>query len=193
MRKLSDIPVLSFFIRRKFLSFFLLLILAIILFKGSIYRACISYKIISPRNRVLATGINFSASIVQDKKTLGTSEIIDWSLDTTATLLSFTTGQCSTNGLHLLQEGGKTNCIGYSGLCALLCQANFDSQGSPLESKPVIAQLYLFGYNIHRLFDNPFWKDHDIVLITDTKTGERILLDPTLYDYSRIGIVRERK
>lgn len=190
MNKQGNVPLLSFFIKRKFLSAFLLLILAIILFKGSIYRTCITYQVIGTRP------VDFVYPSVSPKsdEQLTKEEVIDQALDRTAKMLSFTTGKCLTRGSKLL-DGDKTNCIGYADLCRCLLETRFRTREGldNLHASACKAQIFLFGYNVHQLFDSPFWKDHDIVLITDTKTGERILLDPTLYDYTGIGKVSERK
>ena len=183
--------VLSFFLKRKLLSFFILSALVIILFKGSIYRSCVSYKIIAERNADNFSVYSGEPRVAHPQK--NAEEIIDFALDTTADLLSFTSAKCVTDGFLLL-DGGKTNCIGYADLCSLRCRLEFrKNKLQQYVSGTYVAQLYIFGYNIHHLFSDPFWKDHDVVVITNTTTGERILLDPTLYDYTGVGIVRERK
>jgi hypothetical protein len=151
----------------------------------------VSYKITGSRP-CWVTGNGFP-----DKKKKSTfendQEIIDFSLNKTADLLSFTTSKCETKAYSLV-KGGKTNCIGYAGLCNFICDSNLRKlPGEKFISGTYTAQLYIFGYNIHHLFNSPFWKDHDVVVITNTTTGKRTLLDPTLYDYTGVGIVRERK
>lgn len=187
---MKDNRFLSFFLRRKKLSVFLLLILLFILFKGSIYRVCVTYQITGTR------AVDFVYPSISPKSDEQTTkeEIISKALNRTAEMLSFTTGKCQTKGIMLL-DGDKTNCIGYADLCRMLLETRFRTRTGldDLHASACKAQLYFFGFNIHRLFDSPFWKDHDIVVITDSKTGERILLDPTLYDYTGIGKVRERK
>jgi hypothetical protein len=175
-----------------------LFILLLVLFKGSIYRACVSYKITGRRQvsyKITAEKDEYrpfeiNAGIAGSENE---NEIIEPVLDTTAGLLSFTTGKCATDHF-LLRHGGKTNCIGYADVCNFIFETELSKRkNSGLISGTYIAQLYIFGYNIHHLFNNPFWKDHDVVVITNTTTGKRTLLDPTLYDYTGVGIVRERK
>ena len=50
--------------------------------------------------------------------------------------------------------------------------------------------LHIGSWNVHSLFDGPFWKDHDIVRITDKATGTMILVDPVLYDVAGIDRVQ---
>lgn len=54
----------------------------------------------------------------------------------------------------------------------------------------LFGQLHIGSFNIHQLFDSPFWKDHDIVRVTDLEEGSMIYIDPTLYDAIGIGRVR---
>ncbi len=121
------------------------------------------------------------------------TEIIDRELDSTSGLLEFTMGGCSTKA-EFLRKGGKTNCVGYSDLFAARCNSDFEKKGlgKRCEAVPYIAELHVFGFNIHQLFSNPFWKDHDVVLVMNHTNREFILVDPTLYDYSGIGIVKQR-
>jgi hypothetical protein len=53
-----------------------------------------------------------------------------------------------------------------------------------------VAKLHFFGFDLHRLFDSPFFKDHDVVVIK-AKGGEVLrVIDPSLYDYTLIESVR---
>ena len=167
----------------------LLVFLTIYIFKGSIYRTCFSYELERPRTIKI-----ISSHEPPSKADKTISEIISSSLENSSKLLSFTTEHCTTDA-HELVKGGKTNCIGYANLCAFFCNDGFSENGfyNSYKAETYVAQIYFFGYNIHHLFSSPFWKDHDVVVVTDLQSGEKIILDPTLYDYAGIGIVRERK
>jgi hypothetical protein len=171
------------------LIYVLLFLLLIFIFKGKIYRACVSYKLIRPRKE-----IPFAIRNHPSKDEKDAPEIIDQSLDKTAQFLSFTTEHCPTEVADLT-NGGKTNCIGYANLCAYYCNNELSENGLSVfyKAEPYVAQLYLFGVNIHSFFSSPFWKDHDIVVITQKTNGEKTLADPALYDYAGIGIIREKK
>ena len=164
--------------------------LAIYIFKGSVYRTCFSYELIRCRNEQTFG----DDSKVATRGGKDENDIIDFALKNTASELSFTTGKCETNEKALYQ-GAKTNCIGYANECAMLCNNEFWSYGlsTSFKAETFVAQIHFFGYNIHHLFSSPFWKDHDVVVITNLQNGEKTILDPTLYDYTGIGIVSERK
>jgi hypothetical protein len=53
----------------------------------------------------------------------------------------------------------------------------------------VIGKLYVGDQDLHAFFTTPFWKDHDVVRITDLTSSEVIVLDPALYDHLEIGRV----
>ncbi|HEU4717182.1 MAG TPA: hypothetical protein VFU15_05095 [Bacteroidia bacterium] len=165
----------------------MLFLLSAYIFRGSIYRACFSYKLVRLRSEATPPyALSVTGQDIQG--------IAEAGLEGSSALLSFTTGPCAT-GVPKLQYGGKTNCIGYSNLCAGICEMKFRANPSLKDARAEtwVAQIFFFGWNVHRLFSDPFWKDHDVVLLTDGAAGDRILLDPTLYDYTGIGFVRERK
>jgi len=49
-----------------------------------------------------------------------------------------------------------------------------------------IGKLDLFGENIHSYIKSPFFKNHDFVIIMNITTQEKIIIDPSLYDYLMI-------
>ncbi len=53
-----------------------------------------------------------------------------------------------------------------------------------------IAKIHFLDYDLHLFMDDPFWKDHDIVIIEDLSTGEKSAVDPTLYDAVGIGRIK---
>jgi hypothetical protein len=182
-------PLFLFIRNHKLLTFFVGVVMAIIFFKGSIYRTCFSYKLIAPRR-----AISFAKHEYPSKEDLNTREIAESVLEQTAAALSFTTDRCETNP-KALYEGSETNCIGYAAWCAQSCnsQISMHCDNRFFKAESYRAQIYFFGFNIHRLFSSPFWKDHDVVVISSKNSSEKIIVDPALYDYFGIGFVTENK
>lgn len=79
----------------------------------------------------------------------------------------------------------ETNCIGYAAFCATASNYLFRKNNLENEwiARPAIAQLYVLGVNIHPFFNSPFFKDHDMVVIENRITGDRLGVDPTVSDY----------
>ena len=52
---------------------------------------------------------------------------------------------------------------------------------SKVKSEHKVGQLYFWGYNIHHLFKDPAFRDHDYNVITDyTEGGKKYVIDPTV-------------
>lgn len=168
-------------------SLFLFSTLLVLWFiRAPLYRSIVSYHVVGPRPAVgsLAPTINAPTDF---------EEAIDAVLDTTAARLHFSTGQVS-NDPRKLVPGSPANCIGYAALFSALLKGSLQQSGlaGRYDVAPVIAKLYIGGFDLHSTLKSEFWKDHDIVRITNKNTGEQIFVDPTLYDVTSIGRVRMR-
>ncbi|WP_324027669.1 hypothetical protein QSV08_06900 [Maribacter sp. BPC-D8] len=129
-------------------------------------------------------------NVQTENKTLSIEEIIKLSNKITSEKLKFTFNKVSSNP-NLVSELKKANCIGYSSL--------FNSIGNYIIRKQkltdqyefihLIGKLDFFGFNIHKLFNTPFFKNHDFNEIHDKRTGERKFVDPSLRDYLRIEYI----
>ena len=152
------------------------------LFRGPIYRWSVHYRVVDERASVPA--LTNTTVKVHDL-----ASAIQMALDTTATRLHFSTGKV-TNDPGMLIQGSPANCIGYAALCAALVKGHLANAGlgGRFSVVPVVSKLYIMEWDLHTIFRSPFWKDHDVVSITDSLTGEILLLDPTLYDV--FGVAR---
>jgi hypothetical protein len=54
-----------------------------------------------------------------------------------------------------------------------------------------VAQLYFLGINIHPLFQNPAFKDHDYYVIFDQENNKKWIIDPSLRQFSGVLEVSE--
>ncbi|WP_160112287.1 hypothetical protein [Aquimarina sp. AU58] len=123
-------------------------------------------------------------------KKLSIEEIIALSNRITSEKLKFTFNKVSSNP-NSVSEFKKANCIGYSSL--------FNSIGNYIIRKQklidkyefihLVGELDVFGFNVHDLFDSPFFKDHDFNKIEYKQTGKKKFVDPSLRDYLRIEYV----
>lgn len=152
--------------------------------RAPLYRAVVSYHIVGSRTLVLSLDpiVNTPTDI---------EEAIDAALDTTAARLHFSTGHVS-NDPRKLVPGSPANCIGYAALFSALLKGSLQRAGlaGRYDVAPVIAKLYLGGFDLHSTLKSAFWKDHDIVRITDLEYGSTVYVDPTLFDVTGISRVR---
>ena len=164
------------------------MVLLAILFRGPLFRAVSHYEVVGERRSALHSDELWE---LYPANTHDLKDAIDAALDTTATWLHFSTGQTSSDA-HQLTRGSGANCIGYASLFTALLREELTRSGSKSDYKVehLIGQLHLGDWNVHHAFNSPFWKDHDIVRITNLKDGVSVFVDPTLFDAAGIRRVR---
>ncbi|WP_139062408.1 hypothetical protein [Aquimarina megaterium] len=125
-----------------------------------------------------------------ENKTLSIEEIIELSNRMTSEELNFTFDKISSNP-NLVSELKKANCIGYSSLFNSIGNYIIGKQKltDKYEFKHLVGKLDFFGLDIHKLFNSPFFKDHDFNEIKNKLTNEKIYVDPSVRDYLRIDNV----
>jgi hypothetical protein len=160
------------------------LILTVYCFKGFLYRKTIKYKEINQRslikieNKRIKDDLDFWLKTNQNTTVEQTVDFAHWY---STAQIEYTSGKCSTNPNHVIEDK-LTNCIGYSAslhavLSYLLAQKGYSQQ---VKSEHKVGQLYLFGFNIHKLFKDPAFQDHDYNVITDKLNNKKYMIDPTV-------------
>jgi hypothetical protein len=167
----------------RFLLVILVALLVMWFFRAAAYRSLVHYKVVGQRPPVPALALPTAEPD-------GLEQAIAVALDSTAARLHFSTGKVSSDPALLL-HGGPANCIGYAALCAALLKGQLEAAGlgERYVVEAVIGKLYMGDQDLHAFFTTPFWKDHDVVRITDRTSSEVIVLDPALYDHLEIGRV----
>lgn len=172
----------------------LILFTGVFVFRGWIYRHIAMYKSFGLREKYGVTDSSLMKLLAENEVNLDDAEIskvINRSLSLTSEQLNFTD---STNDLdpNKLVTSKTAHCVGYANFFATVC--NYQIQKHNLsqewEATARIGHIFLFGTDIHKYFKSTFFKDHDFVTIENKVTGEVFAVDPTLYDYSGIKLVR---
>ena len=167
-----------------------------VLFRGCLYRQVVAYESTGVRMNYKVTDNELHDCInrsLENESEMNIDEIIERSLEITASELNFTTGKNDVDPNKLIHS--KTaHCVGYAAFCAATCndilkKYNLDRTWI---AKPNIGKLYFLGMNVHNWFDSSFLKDHDFVIIRNSETGEIRAVDPTLYEYFYVGSVAAR-
>jgi hypothetical protein len=177
------------------LKIFVLLFLLVVLFRGFLYRNSVVYHQIKSRDALIIKDDNLIEFInTCDIDTASIDEIIESALDITSEKLSFTDGNCDVNPNELFYST-KSNCIGYAGFYAstfnyLLKKYHLDTDW---KATPVVGKLEFFGFDIHKLFSSPFFKDHDFVVIENKILGIKYAVDPTIHDYLSVDYISLKK
>ena len=98
-------------------------------------------------------------------------------------------------GQKIHTTGKKANCIGYSSLFNSIVEHLIKEQNAENDyrARHLIGRLEFVGFDLHQLFKDPFFQDHDYNEIENIHTKERIYVDPSLSDYFRINRVSSTK
>ncbi len=177
----------------KILTILLIIFILIVIFSGFLFRVFINYSTVSVRNNIALTNKKLISKI--DKltygKVLNINKIIDISNNITCEELNFTTNKISSNP-NIAFECKQANCIGYSSL--------FNSIGNYLIKKQKLNKQYEFihwvghvdfmGFNIHKLSNNSFLRDHDFNEVKNKITQQSEFIDPSLNDYFCIDKIK---
>jgi hypothetical protein len=161
----------------------LVVLLLMFLFRGNIFRLCVSYEPMGQRDFIALTDAELVTEIsawVRLHKAATIEDRIAYARSLTASRVSFVMRTTSGRPDDIVQNG-VANCVGYARLfAAILDRAAGDGQ---LKQEILVGELSVFGQSLHQLTNDPFWRDHDYNKITDVNSGEVWFLDATLYDY----------
>lgn len=181
----------------------LMIVLVILfLFRGWIYRQIVAYQPVGDRREYQAENVLLKdlltkkdAEFFSNSTTgfAGVRQIIEAAQDMTAEKLAFEWAPCPADPNEMISTG-KANCIGYAAFCALICNHFFEKAGlnDQWKAHPEIGKLYVFGVDVHPYFHSAFFKDHDFVVVENRITGERIAIDPSVYDMTGVKRVSLR-
>jgi len=160
------------------------------LFRGFGYRKIIHYSPIEERKITLLTNkkiITLLKSEVKNKE-LNLQEIACITTKITSNHLTFTFQKATTNP-NKITEKGKANCIGYAAFFSAI--ANHLIKEAKLQDryqvKHLVGKINFLGVDLHQLFTNAFYKNHDYNVIEDKVTKKALLVDPSLDDYFYLG------
>lgn len=154
---------------------------AIWLLRGPVYRSWVGYVVGGERASVHGV---FDEEAVADSLYVEHGEDVDayihHCLKYTAMHLRF----APKNEL----SAGRANCVGYASVLRRLLSRNIHHYGDygVLQS---VAKLRVMGYDVHKMTDDPFFADHDVVTIIQEGVIVRVV-DPSLYDVTGIEAVR---
>lgn len=152
---------------------------------------------------LVQTGINYEViSTISTKaqpspvevnvKSKNIDSLIEYSLSVTTDNLRFSLKSSGNSSVASISSTGKAHCVGYSRyFAAVLTEALAKNHVTQYKVSHVRAKIHMLGFNVHQVFNDPAFKDHDVCLITNVKTGERIFVDPSLSEVLGNVIVKQ--
>ncbi len=176
---------------KRFFLFCLFTLILLLLFRGQLYRMCITYKAVGDRSSIPLIDTKLKSSLDEwslANESPSVEDLIYFVQKQTAHYLHFVNRQAETNP-NLSYKTGATNCVGYSKMAQAMAQYLIDKQALNLKAKHKLGKLHVLGYDIHQWIDDPFWANHDYNEIVDLQSKQIYAFDPTLYDYLRVAFV----
>lgn len=178
----------------------LVVLVAIFLLKGTIYRFAVKYEDGGGRKEYQIKDETLSSFITKNlpnDESLDTNidieTIIDLSLTMTVQALDFSAEEKESDPQKTF-VCGTANYMGYAAFTASVGNylINWYGLSKEWEAKPKKGKLYLFGNNMNKNVKEGWFKDHDIVIFKNKKTKEEIYVDPIVYDYLGVQQVDKR-
>lgn len=169
---------------RKKLLITLLLFAMLFLFRGTVYRLLVHYEYKAQRSVNRCSLAQEAIPVIDDSSLKRLTKQV---LSITANELSFRKKNPSSNTAKILQAG-YGNCIAYAKVASELIDCQ-NTSSLRFSATPIVASIYFLGISVHQFTSNPFFQDHDIVLVQDLIDGSTIAIDPSLYDYTGISYV----
>ncbi len=120
--------------------------------------------------------------------------LIKKALQLSARQLHFTATR-NHNDPNLLIDSYSAHCVGYAAFTTTVCNELLQHYQLATEWKAEarVGQIHFLGINVHPYFNSAFFKDHDFVVVKNQKTGEKLAVDPTVYDYLGVVFIRMKK
>ena len=179
-------------IRKKIRNTVIVIGLLIILFKTAIYSTLTFYDIsqgvnsIKLEDKILQEQID---KFILSNQDCSIKQLIKESLKITSNELEFSNNSKTTNP-NELRLHPKTHCVGYASMTNSLINYGLDKLNkSAYQSNHWKGKIFILGIEITGRTGNPFFQDHDYVEITNARENIRLRVDPSLYEFSRIGIM----
>ena len=177
--------------RRK-IHWLFLMILLVILFRGYLFRWLITYQQAGTRSiqKLDHRELEIEIDELTAEESIDLSKAIKIAKRLNNRQLTFVFNPSPQNP-NVVARTGRANCVGYAGLyCAILDRLLLKAGLQNCEVQHVVGKIHFLGFDLHRLFDDPFWTDHDYCRIINNETEEEVCVDPSLNDYFNIGRIR---
>ncbi|MBN2891339.1 MAG: hypothetical protein JXL97_05695 [Bacteroidales bacterium] len=180
---------------KKFLIIIFAFLFIVFVFKGVFFRLMVKYEPVNERTTYSLKDDNFKNYVdsISSESEIGISKVLKISNKITSQSLKFTKSSSGYNPNDLFYSK-SSNCIGYATFYASVCNYLLEKNNLSDEwnAKCYVGYIYLFGENVHHYFKSSFFKDHDFVIVENTKTGEKKLVDPSVYDFLGVKYVKSR-
>ena len=180
---------------KKIILIFGLVLTILFVFRSWIFKLSTNYSPSGERNLIELSDQKLIQEIENwksEKKQITIDEAIKFSLKFTAQKLNFSTNRGLNSDPNKISDSGLSNCVGYSRLFNSVSNYIFENTANlkPYKSSHLIGEITFLGINLHKLTDDPFWRDHDYNRIINLETQKEYFVDPSVLDYFRITYIQ---
>jgi len=107
--------------------------------------------------------------------------IMTFCLNQTKSDLEFSLNSKQNNSVQYISKSKMANCIGYTNYYnSMLSKCLLENNIDYVEITHVRALVFMDGINMHQFTNDPSFKDHDISVVKNKKTGEVFYVDSSL-------------
>ena len=109
------------------------------------------------------------------------NSVMVYCLNKTKSDLSFSLYSKNNGSVKSISTSKVANCIGYTNYYnSMLSKCLSENKITDIEITHIRALIYMNGINLHQFSDDPSFKDHDISVVKNKKTGETFYVDASL-------------
>ena len=153
-----------------------------------LYRMLADYRQTGTRHSAMLTQPDWKSDCdawLQENPDAGTKDIVAFADNYTRDNLKFTFEKCTTDPNRLMALAPaerRSNCVGYSSMmdATVSYLARQSGKAAHIHSEHCVGLIFIAGFNLHRLFDHPFFRDHDYNVVVDKQSGRRFWQDPSV-------------
>ena len=127
-----------------------------------------------------------------DLKAENLKQAMSMALDLTTNSLSFNLHSKNNSDVDYLLKSKEAHCVGYANVYnAYLKSILKNSNISGCKVYKVRAKVYVAGVNLTGISNDRSFKDHDVSMVEDTRTGYKYIIDPSLSEVFGNIIVKQ--
>lgn len=168
--------------KRRFI-YFLLFLFLLFLSRHWMFEKTVSFHPISEQSTFQVTDDSFHQYLTNTKTENEIEKAILEALDLTAVRLSFASQKTEVDP-NLSFHGKRAHCVGYAAFFATACNFLLEKNGlaDKWQAKHVRGKISFLGIDLHQFSDSPFFHDHDFNVVEKTESGERFIVDASVWD-----------
>lgn len=166
--------------RTTYLLFFLFLLF---ISRHWLFEKTVAFHPLSEQPLYSVSDTSFQQYLAEPKNEKAVEAIIQTAIDLTAERLSFASQKTEVDPNRSFHDR-RAHCVGYAAFFAAACNYLLEKNGMADEwrTKSMRGKASFLGIDLHQFSDSPFFRDHDFNVVENKRTGERYVVDVSVWD-----------